>query len=102
MAPVCSIASRSIDGKTMMSKSRVQELLQNTSHYLLGAGAAGLMCSMAVVAVAADSPKANNAIPPLMQEPGVAWRAYLFGGRTQPPRPAQIPHDPTAHENPPP
>src|SRR5438067_5230881 len=47
---------------------------------------------------AADSQNSAAAIPQLMQEPGVAWRAYLFGGRTRPPSPADVPYDRTANE----
>src|SRR5712691_8073824 len=82
----------------MMSHSRLQKF----SRYLLGASVAGLVCSFAVVADGADTAKTNNAIPQLMQEPGVAWRAYLFGGRTRPPGPAEIPYDRTANEYSPP
>jgi len=85
----------------MIVTSRAQKLLQN-SRYLLGGIVAGLICSVAVVAVAADAPRTNNAIPPLMQEPGIAWRAYLFGGRTRPPGPAEIPYDRTANDYSPP
>jgi len=54
----------------------------------------------------ADLPRASlqNAqntdisIPRLMQEPGVAWRAYVFGGRKRPPSPADVPYDRTANE----
>src|SRR5882724_520850 len=79
-----------------MSMSRLQRLV-------LGAGVAGTLCALGVVAMAADAAGANTAIPRLMQEPGVAWRAYLFGGpRAHPPSPADVPHDRTANEwNPP-
>ena len=67
----------------------------------------GLLCTTAAAffpASAADSENSgtansDTAIPRLMQEPGVAWRAYLFGGpRTHPPSPADVPYDRTANE----
>src|SRR5260370_4591316 len=73
-----------LKGKTMILTSRAQKLLQN-SGYLLGGIVAGLICSVAVVAVAADAPRTNNAIPPLMQEPSVAWGGYRFCGPTRAP-----------------
>ncbi len=76
---------------------RRHKLIQ-VSRHLRGGFLAGILCSVAVVAVAADLPKANNAVPALMQEPGVAWRAYQFGGRTRPPSPAEVPYDRTANE----
>ena len=64
-----------------------------------GALMAALSASVAVApAHAAELPNADTAIPRLMQEPGVAWRAYLFGGRQRPPSPADVPYDRTANE----
>jgi len=57
--------------------------------------AAVLACVADVPACAADS---QNAVPRLMQEPGIAWRAYLFGGRTRRPSPADVAYDRTANE----
>jgi len=74
-----------------MSKSQAPRPIRNASRYLFGGTVASFLCFVAAIAVAADAPKANDAIPRLMQEPGVAWRAYLFGGpRAHPPSPADI------------
>src|SRR5262245_40117280 len=79
-----------------MSISRLHKLV------VVG-GIAGALCALTTLAMAADAANANRAIPRLMQEPGVAWRAYLFGGpRAHPLSPADVPHDRTANEwNPP-
>src|SRR6266478_5649744 len=65
---------------------------------LIGVGTAAVLCSLGLAALAADVLKTSDPIPPFMQEPGVAWRAYQFGGRTRPPGPAEIPYDRTANE----
>jgi hypothetical protein len=44
------------------------------------------------------TPTTINGIPAFMQEPGVGWRAYQFGGRTHPASPADVPYDRTANE----
>jgi hypothetical protein len=85
--------------QVIMSKSQAPRPIRNTSRYLFGGAVASFLCSVAAIAVAAEAPKAKDAIPRLMQEPGVAWRAYLFGGpRAHPPSPADIPYDRTANE----
>jgi hypothetical protein len=80
--------------KALARDKRTGKAKQNV---LAGAalGAAVLTSVADVTARAADS---QNAIPRLMQEPGVAWRAYLFGGRTRPASPADVAHDRTANE----
>jgi hypothetical protein len=61
--------------------------------------AAALSACVAVLPVpAANAQNADTAMPRLMQEPGVAWRAYDFGRRTRPPGPAEVPYDRTANE----
>ena len=57
-----------------------------------------LLCGTALTWPAATTHSADTAIPRLMQEPGVAWRAYNFGARTRPPGPAEVPYDRTANE----
>jgi len=62
-------------------------------------GAAVVSAALGLLPVrAADTPISNNGIPALMQEPGVAWRAYQFGGRRHPASRADIPYDKTANE----
>ncbi len=80
--------------KALARDKRIGKAKQNV---LAGAALmAAVLTSVAdVPARAADS---RNAIPRLMQEPGVAWRAYLFGGRTRPASPADVPYDRTANE----
>src|SRR5262245_50491876 len=68
---------------------------------MLKAASISVLCAFAalVPALAADTAGPNTAIPKLMQEPGVAWRAYQFGGpRAPPPSPADVPYDRTANE----
>jgi hypothetical protein len=97
--------NRSADGSTEYSKglemfkalARDKRIGKAKQHVLAGGALmAAVLTSVADVPVrAADS---QNAIPRLMQEPGVAWRAYLFGGRTRPPSRADVPYDRTANE----
>ena len=71
-----------------------------TQCLLAGSGLIAILCAGVadLPARAAETPISNNGIPALMQEPGVGWRAYQFGGRTHPPSLADVPYDRTANE----
>jgi hypothetical protein len=64
------------------------------------AWAAALCASIAIPpAHAAESQNADTAVPRLMQEPGVAWRAFnFFAPRRRPASAADIAYDRTANE----
>jgi hypothetical protein len=60
--------------------------------------AAFVACVMVLPALAAETPISKDGVPALMQEPGVGWRAYQFGGRNHPASPTDVPYDRTANE----
>jgi hypothetical protein len=71
------------------------------TRYAIPGGALAAALAAGVVflpARAAETPISNNGVPALMQEPGVGWRAYQFGGRAHPASPADVPYDRTANE----
>ncbi len=70
----------------------------NALQPLLGAAALIALSVVFPPMVRAQTAEQRPAIPKLMQELGVAWRAYLFGGRRRASTPADVPYDRTANE----
>ena len=85
-------------GLIMRSTKPADRRACNALQPLLGAAALIALSVVSPPMVRAQTAEQRPAIPKLMQEPGVAWRAYLFGGRRRASTPADVPYDRTANE----